>query len=169
MLGTRYDKVRVDGAVRDFEILTAIGINRDGTRSILGVAVSLSEAEVYWRDFLVSLLGRGLTGVEYIVSDNHYGFKVARRAVFCSAKWQRCQFHLSQNAIARTPNKEVKKSIVRELRAVYNSSNAAKAQQTLDQLVEQYNQNHPSSLTGSNVTSLTALPYSHFRKIIRSE
>ena len=143
VLDARYDKVRVDGAVRDVAILTAIGINRDGTRSILGVAVSLSEAEVYWRDFLVSLVERGLTGVEYIVSDDHYGLKAARRAVFSSAKWQRCQFHLSKNAVARAPNKEVRKSIGRELRAVYNSSNAEKAQQALDQLVEQYNETHP--------------------------
>ena len=142
VLDARYEKVRVDGAVRDIAILTAIRISRDGTRNILGVAVSLSEAEVYWRDFLVSLVERKLKGVEYNVSDDHYGLKAARRVVFSGAKWQRCQFHFSKNAVARAPNKEIKKSIGRELRAIYNSANALKAQQALDQLVE-YSHEHP--------------------------
>lgn len=138
ILDARYEKVRVNGAVRDVAILTAIGIHKDARRSILGVAVTLSEAAVYWKEFLSSLVARGLEGVEYIVSDDHYGLKAARRAVFSSAIWQRCQFHLSKNAVARAPNKKTKKCIGRELRTVYNALDAEKAQQALDQLVEKY-------------------------------
>ncbi len=44
------------------------------------------------------LKDRGLCGVELIVSDAHEGLKAARKAVFPSVPWQRCQFHLQQNA-----------------------------------------------------------------------
>jgi putative transposase len=61
-------------------VLIAIGILPCGHRSVLGVSVSLSEAEVHWRDFLISLKQRGLLGVQLIVSDAHEGRKAARQA-----------------------------------------------------------------------------------------
>lgn len=95
VLDVRFEKVRVSGADRSVAILTAIGINENGTRSVLGVEVSHSEAEVYWKNFLSSLVARGLTGVEYIVSDDHNGLKAAKRDVFSRAKWHHYQFHQS--------------------------------------------------------------------------
>jgi transposase-like protein len=58
----------------------------------------LSEAEAHWRTFLTSLVERGLHAVKFIVSDAHSGLAAARKAVFPSVPWQRCQFHLQQNA-----------------------------------------------------------------------
>lgn len=111
VLDVRFEKVRVSGADRRVAILTAIGINENGTRSVLGVEVSHSEAEIYWKDFLSSLVERGLTGVEYIVSDDHNGLKAAKRAVFSRAKWHHYQFRPSEKAIARAPKKKPRKSI----------------------------------------------------------
>ena len=62
------------------------------------MSVALSEAEVHWRAFLDSLIGRGLRGVKYIASDDHAGLKAARKAMFPGVPWQRCQFHLQHNA-----------------------------------------------------------------------
>ena len=90
-----YDKVRGDGAVRDVAILTAVGIYIDRMRRIAGFAVSLSGYEDYWSDFPVSLFDCGLKGAGYIVSNDHYGLKVASPLVFSGAKWQRPQSHLS--------------------------------------------------------------------------
>ena len=56
-------------------------IDKAGKRKILGVSVSLSEAEVHWREFLAGLVSRGLSGVRLIVSDAHEGLAAARRAV----------------------------------------------------------------------------------------
>jgi transposase-like protein len=92
LVDARYERVRVDGQGRDVAVLWATGIARTGQRSVLGVSVALSEAEVHWRDFLSSLVGRGLRGVRLIVSDAHEGLAAARRAVFGGVPWQRCQF-----------------------------------------------------------------------------
>ena len=94
-LDARYEKVRVDGMVRDAAVLMAAGLNLDGKREVLGVSISLSEAEIHWRSFLESLTQRGLTGVELITSDDHAGLEKARKAVFGGVPWQRCQFHLT--------------------------------------------------------------------------
>ena len=72
-------------------VLSAVGIDPDERRRVLGVSVALSEAEVHWRAFLESLQAHGLRGVEYIVSDDHAGLRAARRAVLGGATWQRCQ------------------------------------------------------------------------------
>ena len=79
-------------------LLKAVGVQASGHREVLGLSARLSEAEVHWRAFFEDLAGRGLKGMELVVSDDHAGLKAARRAVFPAVPWQRCQFHLSQNA-----------------------------------------------------------------------
>ena len=82
ILDARYEKVRHGGSVVSCAVLSAVGVRDDGKRSVLGVSVALSEAEVHWRDFLASLLDRKLRGVELVVSDDHEGLKAALRACF---------------------------------------------------------------------------------------
>ena len=75
ILDARYEKVRHGGQVVSCAVLVAIGIDTEGKRSVLGVSVSLSEAEVHWRDFLASLQARGLHGVKLVTSDDHAGLR----------------------------------------------------------------------------------------------
>ena len=98
VVDARYEQVRVDNLVRDCAVLIALGIDDKGKREVLGVQVSLSEAEVYWRTFFSGLQKRGLHGIKLMISDAHSGIKAARKAVMPSVPWQRCQFHLQQNA-----------------------------------------------------------------------
>ena len=106
ILDARDEKMSLNGVIQDIAVLSAIGIDRQGRRSVLGVSVSYSEADIHWRTFLESLVERKLCGVEYIVTDDHAGLKMARKAVFTGAKWQRCQFHLSQNAVRHAPSEK---------------------------------------------------------------
>jgi putative transposase len=137
-LDARYEKMRHGGVVRDAAVLSAIGVGADERRRVLGVSVALSEAELHWRDFLQGLHARGLRGVEYIVSDDHAGLHAARRAVFGAAKWQRCQFHLAQNAIHHAPTLEIRKRIGKQLRAVWNAQDLPAAEAALADLVAAY-------------------------------
>jgi transposase-like protein len=100
--------VRQDGQIRDAALLIAIGVDSQGRRQVLGISVSSIEAEVHWRTFLQSLVSRGLSGVWLIISDDHAGLKAARMAVFGGIPWQRCQFHLQQNASAYVPRESMK-------------------------------------------------------------
>ena len=143
ILDARYEKARIDGVVRDVAILIAIGVQADGKRSVLGVSVSLSEAEVHWREFLTSLARRGLHGLEMITSDDHAGLKAARKAVFSSVKWQRCQFHLQQNAQAHVPRKEMQPEVAETIRDVFNAPDLAKAEDRLTAAVDRYAETTP--------------------------
>ncbi len=98
---------------------------------------------MHWRAFLESLQSRGLRSMEYVVSDDHAGLRAARRAVLGGAKWQRCQFHLAQNAIHHSPNLAIRKRIGAELSAVWNVSDLAKAETALAELVPSYRDTAP--------------------------
>src|SRR5512147_1496256 len=138
LLDARYEKLRDGGVVRDAALFSAIGIGPDGRRRVLGVSCDPSEAEIHSRAFLDSLIDRGMRGVRFVVSDDHAGLKAARRAVLPGAIWQRCQFHLAQNAIHHAPNAAIRKRIGAELRRIWNASSLQTAQEELDRLVAAY-------------------------------
>ena len=95
ILDAHHEKRRQYIKVANVVVLSAIGVDRDGNRRILGLSVAPSEEKIHWKEFLEKLIERGLCGVEYIDTDNHAGLITARRAVFPNASWQRYQFHLT--------------------------------------------------------------------------
>jgi putative transposase len=137
-LDAMYEKVRVDGQIRDAAVLIASGVKPDGKRLILGVSVSMGEQELHWRDFLQGLVERGLNGVELIISDAHVGLLAARKAVFSGIPWQRCQFHLQQNASQYVPRLSMKREVAADIRAVFNASDRFQAEAHLRKIVEKY-------------------------------
>lgn len=143
LVDARYEKVRHGGSVVDCAVLVAVGITPEGTRSVLGVSVSLSEAEVHWREFFQSLIARGLHGVEMIVSDAHEGLAAARKASFAGIPWQRCQFHLQQNALQYVPKVELRKEVAADLRSVFNATDRHEAERLLDLTVKKYESSAP--------------------------
>jgi transposase-like protein len=143
ILDAHYEKVRKNGSIRSCAVFTAIGINGDGKREILGVSVSLSESEVHWRAFLKSLLDRGLHGVRFIVSDAHDGLKAALRALFNGVLWQRCQFHLQRNSQAYVPTKAMASQVTQDIRDIFNAPNGELAHIRLKYYVEKYAETAP--------------------------
>lgn len=142
-LDARYEKVREAGQVRDAAVLVATGLTPAGERQVLGVSVSLSEHETHWRAFLQSLKERGLHGVQLITSDNHAGLGAARRMVFGSTPWQRCQFHLQQNAGAYLPKQSMRIEVAADIRAIFNASERKTAEELLQAAIQKYAKTAP--------------------------
>lgn len=138
VLDARYEKIRHGGSVRDCAVLIAMAARRDGKRSILGVSVSLSEAEVHWREFLKSLQDRGLHGVKMITSDDHKGLKNAITARFGGTAWQRCQFHLQQNAMVYVPRRNMRPQVAAEIREIFHARTRDLAEELLKKAVARY-------------------------------
>ena len=139
-LDAYYEQVREDGQVRHLAVLVAVGVTPAGKREILGVSVSLSEHEVHWRVFLERLKQRGLGGVQLITSDDHAGLRAARVAVLGGIPWQRCQFHLQQNAQAYVPRKEMQSDVAADIRMIFDAPDRATAQAYLAKTVTKYKQ-----------------------------
>ena len=137
-LDAHYEKVRRGGRVQDVAILKAIGVNRFRTREVLGLSARISEAEVHWRGFLGDLHKRGLRGVELFVSDDHEGLKAARRAVYPSVPWNRCQFHLSKNAQQYARRKEDKPRIAQAMRDIFDAPSREDTEELKGKVVKKF-------------------------------
>lgn len=134
----RYEKVREAGQVRDAAVLVASGINSQGERQILGVSVSLSEHETHWKAFLKGLKDRGMHGIQLVISDDHQGLGAARRATLGSVPWQRCQFHLQQNAQSYIPKQAMRYEVAADIRNMFNAPDKATAEQYLQTAIQKY-------------------------------
>jgi transposase-like protein len=169
-LDARYEKIRHGGSVVSCAVLMAFGVDETGHRTVLGVSVSLSEAEVHWRDFFAYLQGRGLNGVRLLISDDHAGMKAAREARFPGVPWQRCQFHLQQNAGHYVPRIEMRREVAADLRAIFESTDRLEAERRLQQAVDKYTRSAPklSAWMEANVAesfTVFAFPETHRRRL----
>lgn len=169
-LDARYEKIRYEGRVIDCAILVAIGIGENGKKDILSISAKLSEQEVHWRDFLQDLQARGLHGVELIISDAHSGLKAAKKAVFPSIPWQRCQFHLQQNAQSYIPKKSLKEQVAFDIRSIFNAPNQTEADRLLKLISQKYEKEAPdlSKWMLDNLPegfTVFTFPLSHWRRL----
>ncbi len=170
VLDAQYEKVRQGGQVLDAAVLIACGVDARGHRDILGCSVSLSEAEVHWRAFLSELKDRGLCGIEFIVSDDHAGLQAARKAVFPSVPWQRCQFHLQQNAGKYVPKMAMRAPVAADIRAIFNAPDLDEARHLLEKFLSRYEKTAPKLVAWAEEAlpeGFTAfeLPASHRRRL----
>lgn len=170
ILDARYEKVRHGGHVIDNAVLIAHGIDTEGRKCVLGVSVSLSEAESHWRKFLESLVSRGMHGVELITSDAHVGLQAARQAVFPSIPWQRCQFHLQKNAQNYVPKRSMKQEVASDIRAIFNAKNLIEAERLLQLTIKKYSDSAPklSQWLETNISqglTVFSFPTQHQKKL----
>lgn len=138
-----YEKVRYGGHVRDCAVLIAIGINQEGYRDILGLSVALSEHEVHWREFLSDLQQRGLHGIKLLISDDHAGLKAARKAILPGIPWQRCHFHLQQNAQSYVTTHDKKREVGNVIRSILTAPDIESARDLLARAIKTYEEKMP--------------------------
>ena len=142
-LDALYLKIRHGGSVIDQAVLIAVGVNAQGKREILGTSASLSEAEVHWRAFLESLLARGLVGVRLLISDDHAGLQAARQRVFGSVPYQRCQFHMHQNALKYAPKRALQETITRAMREIFSCTTRRQVAETKREIISSLERSAP--------------------------
>jgi putative transposase len=141
ILDARYEKVREDGVIRSRAVLVAIGIDLDGRRRILGVELANRESTSSWRDFLLGLKQRGLSGVRLAISDDHPGLKRAIAEVLPEASWQRCYVHFLRNALDHLPRKS-NDDCLTELRWIYDCRDVAEARLHLHGWLQRWSQKY---------------------------
>jgi putative transposase len=142
IVDARYEKVREDGVIQSQAVLVAIGINWEGRRQVLAVELANRESQSSWRDFLLGLKQRGLTGVEFVVSDDHAGLRKAIAEIVPEAAWQRCYVHFLRNALDYLPRK-ADDDCLQELRWLYDRRNLAEAQRDLAAWLLRWSKKYP--------------------------
>ena len=167
ILDARYEKVREGGVVMGQAVLIAIGIDWDGRRQILAVAMANRESRSSWKDFLVGLRRRGLHGVEFVVADDHAGLRSAVREVLTEAAFQRCYVHFLPNALDPLPRK-ADDDCLQELRWLYDRRSIEEARQDLAAWIAKWAPAIPNSSDGSKKPSKRRSPSTGSRASIIS-
>ncbi len=148
----------------------ASGIKIDGNRTILGVSLSLSEVKEHCSTFLESLVTRGIHGVQLVISDDHAGLQAPRKAFFTGITWQRCIFHLQQNAQSYVPRKAMQKEVAEDIRMIISAPDREIAEAYLAEVVKKYEKIAPRLEVWMEVNlpqgfSFYEFPREHWRRI----
>ena len=164
-------KVREGGRVRALSALVAVGVNEHGYREIVGLQLGDSESERSWMGFFTWLKGRGLCGVDLVVSDHHGGLVNAIQVQFQGATWQRCQTHLSANVADATP-KALHEEVHGRLHAIFDAPDPARARTLLARFVADFEPSAPTAVATlergfEDATAILALPL-HYRRRLRT-
>ena len=164
-------KVRENERVRARSALVATGVNERGYREILGMQLGESESQESWAEFFIWLQGRGLHGVDLVVSDHHGGLVQAVRVQFQGATWQRCQMHLSANISDATP-KALQEELHARIRTLFEAPDLQTARILLAQVIADYEQRAPAAIATlergfDDATAVLALPLV-YRKRLRT-
>jgi transposase-like protein len=142
ILDARYEKVRDNGVIESRAVQIAIGINWEGQRQVLAVDLANRESETSWKDFLVKLKARGLSGVEFVVSDDHAGLRKAIRETLTDAAWQRCYVHFLRNALDYLPRR-ADDDCLQELRWIYDRRDIQEANRDLAAWIVKWQGKYP--------------------------
>ncbi len=142
ILDARYEKVREDGVIRSRAVLVALGINGEGRRRVLAVELANRESATRWKDFLLALKARGLSGVLLAISDDHPGLKKAIAEVLPAAAWQRCYVHCLRNALDCLPRKAGDDCLT-ELRWLYDRRDLEEARRDLAAWLARWQERYP--------------------------
>lgn len=142
IVDARYEKVRETGVIRSRAVLVALGINWEGRRRVLAVELAQRESTTSWKDFLLALKARGLSGVLLAISDDHPGLKKAIAEVLPEAAWQRCYVHFLRNALDYLPRKANDDCLV-ELRWLYDRRDLEEARRDLTAWLARWQERYP--------------------------
>lgn len=137
--------VRDDGVIRKLAAYVVLGINEDGKKEVLSIAVGENESSKYWLSVLNSLKNRGVKGILILCSDGLTGIKDAISAAFPMTEQQRCIVHMVRNTLKYVANKDMKE-FARDLRTIYTAADEDNAQKQLKKVTDKWEKHYPSAM-----------------------
>jgi len=168
-LDAQVQKVREGGRVVNVATVTAIAVNSDGHREVLGMDVFTSEDGSGWTAFLRGLTARGLTGIKLVVSDAHQGLKDAVASCLPGASWQRCRAHFMRNLMCRVP-KASQDLVATVVRSIFAQPDEKSVRAQHAYVVEQLSEKFPEAAGLLNsaeeeILAFASFPKAHWKQI----
>ena len=125
-------KIRDEGVVRNKAVYLALGVQRDGTREVLGLWIEQTEGAKFWMKVFNDLRSRGVQDILIAVTDGLTGIGDALRAVFPQTTLQTCIVHLIRSSVA-CANWKDRKALAHAIKPVYTAVNAEIAEAELEE------------------------------------
>jgi len=164
-----YEKVREGGQVKSRAVVLAIGVTAEGHRQVLGIEVGNTESEAFWRDFLRSLVRRGLKGVELAISDAHVGIREAVKKVLPTTTWQRCRVHTMRSILTHVPRPQQAMALA-VIKTIFAQPTQQEAKEQLAQVAKNLSKRCPKAAqilleAADDVLAYMAFPSQHWRQL----
>jgi transposase-like protein len=162
-------KCRDGGRVVNVAVVLATAVNADGQRELVGFDLFTSEDGAGWTAFLRTLVARGLTGMQLVVSDAHEGLKNAIAAVFPGAAWQRCRTHFMRNVLTKVP-KGAQDAVATLIRSIFAQTEPSDVHKQLAAVVAQLDARFPQAAemldeAKEDLLAFAAFPKQHWKQI----
>src|SRR5438477_11013466 len=167
-LDAKVEKVRDGGRVARKCVVIAHAVHETGRREIIGLDVGEAETEAFWREFLRSLVKRGMVGVRLAISDAHPGLKAALEQVL-GCPWQRCTVHFLRDCLGHA-RKDQHGLLAALIRPVFRAESGEEARRRLSEAVSQLERPLPKVAAmldeaEDDILAFYQLPAEHWSKL----
>lgn len=168
-LDAKVEKVRdPDGRVRRKALVVAYAVHEQGYREVIALDVGATESGAFWREFLRSLVARGLTGVELVVSDQHEGLKAAIGQIL-GCPWQRCTVHFLREMLGHV-HRGQQGMIAAALRQIFQATSGEKARTVCREVIVRLESAAPKvagllTEAEDDLLAFYAMPAEHWSKL----
>jgi len=126
-------------------ILTALGVDLEGSREVLALRACTEEDKDGWSCLLQDLRTRGVTEVDLIVTDGHDGLLAAVSALFSATPRQRCLVHKQRNVMNAIPKRE-QQEVAAELAGIWKQEKKEDALLNLAAFKAKYQKRYPQAI-----------------------
>ena len=159
--------VRDDGVIRKLAAYIVLGINEDGYKEVLTIAIGENESSKYWLSVLNSLKNRGVQDILILCSDGLTGIKDAIATAFPMTEQQRCLVHMVRNTLKYVANKDMK-AFAKDLKTIYTSPDEKAALKQLEVVTAKWKQLYPTAMKRWQDNWDTISPIFKFSKDVRT-
>src|SRR6266568_4853871 len=126
-------------------ILTALGVDLEGSREVLAFRACAEESKDGWSCLLQDLRNRGMSEVDLIVTDGHDGLLAAVDSLFPATLRQRCLVHKQRNVMNAIPKRE-QQEVTAELTGIWKQEKKEDALLNLAAFKAKYRQRYPEAV-----------------------
>src|SRR5258708_39385218 len=126
-------------------ILTALGVDLEGSREVLALRACAEENKDGWSCLLQDLRTRGVNEIDLLVSDGHEGILAAITSLFPATLRQRCLVHKQRNVMNAIPKRE-QQEVSTELAGIFKQEKKEDALLNLAAFKAKYRQRYPEAI-----------------------
>jgi len=135
-------KGRFDGKVSNRSVYTAIGVNLEGKKEVLGLWIAETEGAKFWLGITNELKNRGLNDILIACIDGLKGFPEAINATFPETRIQLCIVHMVRNSVKFVSWKDYK-AVCADLKKIYRAPTETEALASLDDFSVKWDAKYP--------------------------
>lgn len=135
-------KGRTEGRVSNKSVYTAIGINMEGNKEVLGLWIADTEGAKFWMSIITELKNRGLDDILIACIDGLKGFPDAINSVYPQTRIQLCIVHMVRNSTRFVSWKE-RKALCTDLKKIYTATTEETGMHELDSFSEKWDNKYP--------------------------